>query len=62
MLGIFTGYKGFVGTIEKDDDIYYGKLLNIDDVVGYHSRDIIELYDKFMLAVDNYLEIKEMIK
>lgn len=64
MLGTFAGYKGFAGTVEfdKDDGIYYGKLINTDDIVGYHSRDIVELYDKFVLAVDNYIEFKELIE
>lgn len=63
MLGTFAGYKGFTGTIETENDgIYHGRLLNTDDIVCYHSRDIIELYDKFMLAVDNYMELKDVIK
>lgn len=58
-IGTFYEYKGFTGSIEYDaeENIHYGKLLNIDDFVNYHGEDVIELYDNFKNAVDDYIEI-----
>lgn len=44
LLGNFIEYKGFVGSIEydEDDDIYYGTLINIEDLVNYHGRTLLE--------------------
>lgn len=63
-IGQFVEYKGYVGSIEYDpeDNIYYGKLLDIDDLVNYHADDIIELERIYHEAVDDYIEFKKEIE
>lgn len=63
-IGQFMEYKGYVGSIEWDseDKIYYGKLLNINDLVNYHADDIIALNEHYHEAVDDYLEFKRQIE
>lgn len=59
----FSDYKGYVGTIEFDDEdnIHYGKLINIKDFVNYHGNTVEELYDNFKNAVDDYIDFKKEI-
>lgn len=56
-------YKKFNGTIEysKEDNVYYGKLENIRDLVTYEADTKEELEDSFKEAVDDYLETCEQI-
>ena len=63
LIGYFTPYKGFKGTIEYDaeDHIYYGSLIDINDSVRYHSNDIVGLQKHYMDAVDDYIDIKNKI-
>lgn len=63
MLGQFIKYKGYIGSIEYslDDDIYYGKLLNIKDFVNYHGDTFELLYEHYLDAVDDYIEFKKEI-
>ena len=65
VLGQFIEYKGYVGSIEYslDDDVYYGKLLNIADLVNYEGDTFELLYENYLDAVDDYIEFKkELIK
>lgn len=50
-------YKGFVGTLEYDkyDGIYYGKILNINDVVNYEGISMGQTKKAFIKAVDDYI-------
>lgn len=60
-IGQFTEYRGYVGSIEyePEDNIYYGKLLDIDDLVNYHANNIIYLEKHYQEAVDDYIEFKK---
>ncbi|EGG55753.1 toxin-antitoxin system, antitoxin component, HicB domain protein [Parasutterella excrementihominis YIT 11859] len=51
-------YKGFQGSIEKsvEDDCFYGKILDVLDLVLYESASIKDLEKAFQKAVDEYLE------
>lgn len=51
-------YKGFHGSIEKsvEDDCFYGKILDVLDLVLYESASIKDLEKAFQKAVDEYLE------
>lgn len=62
-IGQFVEYKSYIGSIEydKEDRIYYGKLLDIDDLVSYHADNIIELEKHYHEAVDDYIEFKKEI-
>ena len=42
VIGYFTEYRGYKGTIEYDyeDHIYHGKIINTDDFVNYHAKNM----------------------
>lgn len=63
-IGQFVEYKGYVGSIEYDheDNIYSGKLLNIDNLVNYYADNIFKLEEEYHDAVDDYIEFKKKIK
>ena len=62
-IGQFEEYKGYVGSIkyDKEDKIYYGCLLNVDDSVSYHGKTGEELYKHYCEAIDDYIEFKKEI-
>lgn len=51
-------YKGFFGTIEPDleNNIFYGKLFGISDLVTYEASTLTELEKEFKTSVDLYLQ------
>ncbi len=51
-------YKGYIGSVEfdLDENILFGKLLHIRDLVTYEACDIKGLQSAFQEAVDDYLE------
>lgn len=56
-IGTFKKYRGYYGSIEysPDDDIHFGKINNIKDLVNYEANTIEELRDEFHKAVDDYI-------
>ena len=63
-IGQFKEYKGYIGSIEYDteDNIHYGKLLDIKDLVNYEADNVIDLENQFHKAVDDYIELKKELK
>ena len=57
-------YKGYIGSVEYDenDNIYWGKLLNTEDLILYHGNDLKELEKSFIESIDDYINIIEEIK
>jgi predicted HicB family RNase H-like nuclease len=51
-------YKGFTATIafDADDEIFVGRVLGINDVVGFHAESVKALKTAFHEAVDDYVE------
>lgn len=51
-------YKGYTARVEYDerDNILVGRLLGIQDIVGFHAENVAALRDAFEEAVDDYLE------
>ncbi|QIW15606.1 pilus assembly protein HicB [Pasteurellaceae bacterium RH1A] len=51
-------YKGYVGTIEPDLDnnILFGKVAYIRDLITYEAQTIPELEQEFQTSVDLYLQ------
>ena len=51
-------YNGYAGTVEysEDDDVLFGRLTGIDDIITYEGESIRELREAFTEAVDDYLE------
>ena len=54
-------YKGFKARFEfsPDDNVYFGRLLNIDDIVSFHSETIEGLPKAFKEMVDFHIEVCE---
>ncbi len=51
-------YKGYHAAVEFDgeDGILVGRLLGINDVVGFHAESVGEMATAFHTAVDDYLD------
>jgi predicted HicB family RNase H-like nuclease len=51
-------YKGYSARIEYDgdDEIFFGQLLGIQDLVSFHADNVAELKTAFQESVDDYLE------
>ena len=55
--GYYMTYRGFTGTIEGDeDDVFYGKVTGIRDIISFHGATPSELKKEFQISVDAYLE------
>jgi predicted HicB family RNase H-like nuclease len=54
-------YKGYYASVHfsADDDVFFGKLLGIDDLVNFEGASVKELKKSFHEAVDDYLETCE---
>ena len=52
-------HKGYVGSAEysKEDNIYFGKITNITNLVNYEGTSVKELEENFKNAVNDYLEM-----
>ncbi len=54
-------YKGFTAKIEfsADDDVFVGRLIGIDDVVGFHGETVEEIKTAFRESVDFHIDVCE---
>lgn len=53
-------YKGYIGSIElQEDNTYYGKVLGIEALVAYEGDTAEALIEDFHGAVDDYLAVCE---
>jgi predicted HicB family RNase H-like nuclease len=52
-----VSYKGYMARVEFDveDELFVGRIANIDDVVGFHADSVKGLKKAFHEAVDDYL-------
>ena len=52
------GYKGYAASVEFDgeDEIFVGRIVGLNDVVGFHADNVEELKAAFHEAVDDYIE------
>jgi len=51
-------YKGYYATLRfsSEDEVFYGKLLGIDDLVNFEGASVKELKKAFHETVDDYVE------
>jgi predicted HicB family RNase H-like nuclease len=51
-------YKGYAARIEYDgeDEIFFGHLAGIRDIIGFHADNVADLKAAFREAVDDYIE------
>lgn len=54
----YLSYKGYLGTVEysSDDDLLFGKIHGIRDLVLYHGISLEDIKSDFRQAVDHYLD------
>jgi len=52
-------YKGYIARIEfdKEDQIFVGEVIGIDDIIAFHSENEKEIIPVFHNMVDDYLEV-----
>jgi predicted HicB family RNase H-like nuclease len=57
-------YNNFIGSVHfsTDDEIFYGKIEGINDLVTFEGSTVRELKKAFEDAVDDYLSICEEVK
>lgn len=57
-------YKGYYATVQfsAEDEVFFGKLLGINDVVNFEGTTVKELKSAFKDAVDDYLETCKELK
>ena len=51
-------YKGYAARVEYDgeDEIFFGRVAGVNDVVGFHGETVAELCEAFHQAVEGYAE------
>lgn len=61
MKGNILKYKNFIGTVQYsgDDEVFYGKIDGIDDLVSFEGGSVKDLRRAFEDAVDDYLRLCE---
>ncbi len=54
-------YKGFTAKVEfsADDDVFFGRLLGIDDIVTFEGKTVAELKQAFQETVGFHIEVCE---
>ncbi|TGK12897.1 type II toxin-antitoxin system HicB family antitoxin [Leptospira fletcheri] len=57
-------YKDFIGSVHysDEDETFYGKLEEIDDLVTFEGKSVSELKKSFKDSVDDYISVCEKLK
>lgn len=52
-------HKGFLGSVHfsTDDEIFFGKIEGIDDLITFEGESVQHLKEGFISAVDDYMDI-----
>ena len=52
-------HKGFIGSVhyDSDDELFYGKIEEIDDLVSFEGKSVKELKSNFITSVEDYIVI-----
>lgn len=60
-MGSILEYKGYYAKIDYDqsDNIFFGRVLGIDDSLNFHGGSVSELQEAFRNSIDNYLDYCE---
>ena len=48
-------YKGYIGTIEAEDGVFFGRVAGLRDVITFEGTTFAELEQAFQESVDDYL-------
>jgi predicted HicB family RNase H-like nuclease len=57
----YRGYRASM-TLDADDHILVGRVLDIDDIVSFHGESVAEFEQAFQAAIDSYLEACAKLK
>lgn len=52
-------HKGYFGSVEYEDHVLFGKIININSLVNYEAESVKELESEFKEAVEDYLQTCE---
>jgi predicted HicB family RNase H-like nuclease len=54
-------YKDFIGSVHfsNEDEIFYGKIEEIDDLITFEGKSVSELKKSFKESVDDYISLCE---
>ncbi len=57
-MGKLITYKDYRGSIEysAEDEVFYGKVIGINDLVSFEGTNVGELKESFKESVDDYLD------
>ena len=57
-------YKDFIGSVHfnADDEIFFGKIEGINDLISFEGESVKELLSSFREAVDDYINICKLNK
>ena len=55
-------YKNYIGSVHysAEDEIFFGKIEGINDLISFEGSSVAELKDFFKDAVEDYIEICEL--
>lgn len=56
-------YNGYTASIsyKSDDEVFFGKLIGVNDLIVFEGTSVTELKNGFQEAIDDYLETCEAI-
>ena len=62
-MGNLFKYGEFLGTVQygAEDEVFYGKILGVDDLVTFEGSSVIELKKAFKDAVNDYVNTCKII-
>jgi hypothetical protein len=54
-------YRGYTGTAEwsKEDQVFFGRLLDTEDLISYDAATHFELENEFRAVVDEYIFLRD---
>ena len=55
-IGTFIEYRGYTGSIEYDDGVHHGRILNIVNFANYTADSLVKLFNEYISCVDDYIE------
>ena len=56
-------HKDFIGSVQfsSEDDVFYGKITGIDDLVSFEGESVQELRSAFIQAVEDYIKLSRSL-
>jgi predicted HicB family RNase H-like nuclease len=48
-------YKGYVGTVEAEDEVFFGRVVGLRDVITFEGTTFAEVEQAFRDSIDDYL-------